>query len=116
MKSIGIFALGLLLFVGCSTAQPAFDLNTKETKVIDGKKYSVPAGASTSSYAVESKVIKFYQSIGVSECKEGDITWEAQSVAEAVNSEMRTGSKGKGIEIYRKAASEGKVGCASPMQ
>ncbi len=115
LKYVLFTGLVSLISVGCTDTQPSFDPEHKEIREVDGKQYRVPHAATTSSYAVESKVIKFYQSIGVSNCKEGDITWEDNSVAEAVNSQMRSGSKAEGVEIYRKAAAEGKVGCASPL-
>ena len=84
-------------------------------KTVDGKHYMVPVGASTSSYAVDSKVIKRFQEFGVSDCQDGDITWEAYKTANAVNEVMRNGKKEEGIAIYKKAAAEGQIGCASPL-
>ncbi len=104
-----------LVFVGCSNNQSSVDITKKEIKIIDGKHYMVPAGASTSSYAVNSKVIKRFQDFGVSDCQEGDITWEDQKVANAINEVMRNGKKSEGITIYTKAADEGRIGCASPL-
>ena len=103
------------VFVGCTHNQPSFDSSNKEITTIDGKYYMVPAGASTSSYAVDSKVIKRYQEFGVSDCQEGDITWEDQKIADEINDVMRNGQKSEGITIYKKAATEGKIGCASPL-
>ncbi|NOR55033.1 MAG: hypothetical protein GQ531_02375, partial [Sulfurovum sp.] len=48
-------------------------------------------------------------------CKQGDITWEATSVADDINEVMRSGSKEGGKEIYKKAAGKGQIGCASPL-
>jgi hypothetical protein len=104
-----------LLLMGCSNNQPSFDPSNKEMKTVDGKHYMVPAGASASSYAVDSKVIKRYQEFGVNDCQDGDITWEDQKTADAINEVMRSGKKSEGIAIYEKAASEGKIGCASPL-
>ena len=118
MKKLNIMlvaGLGSLLFIGCTSNQPSFDPSNKEIKTVDGKHYMVPAGASASSYAVSSKVIKRYQEFGVSDCQDGDITWEDQKTADAVNAVMRNGNKSEGIAIYQKAASEGKIGCASPL-
>jgi len=115
LKFIMLAGLASSLFIGCSSNQPSFDPNNKEIKTVDGKHYSVPYGTSTSSYAVSSKVIKRYQEFGVSDCQDGDITWEDQKTANAINTVMRSGSKEEGIAIYQKAASEGKIGCASPL-
>jgi hypothetical protein len=102
------------LFMGCSTAQPAFDPNdTMVVKSIDGKSYTIPKGTNHTREAVTPKAIEFYKKIGVSDCKEGDITWEEKHTAEAINSILRSGTKEEGIALYKKAASEGKVGCAS---
>lgn len=112
------FMLGtglVLLLIGCTNNQPLPDQNKKELKTIDGKHYMVPVGATASSYAVNSKVIKRYQEFGVSNCNEGDVTWEDYQTANAVNDVMRNGKKEEGIAIYKKAASEGRIGCASPL-
>ncbi len=115
LKIMMLASLGSLLFIGCTSNQPSFDPSNKEIKTVDGKHYMVPAGASASSYAVSSKVIKRYQEFGVSDCQDGDITWEDQETADAINAVMRNGNKSEGLAIYRKAASEGKIGCASPL-
>ena len=113
VASIGI----AFLFIGCnSTSQPQFDPNKLEVKNVDEKQYKVPANTSIGTQALEDqKVIKFYHDIGLSNCKEGDVTWETYETADAVNMVMRSGSKTGGKEIYVKAVSEGKVGCASPL-
>jgi len=111
--SIGI----AFLFAGCTgNAQPEFDPNKLEVKVLDGKQQKVPAVTSISTQALtDKKLITFYQEIGLPHCKKGDVTWETYETADAVNVVMRSGSKDGGKEIYIKAASEGKVGCASPL-
>lgn len=110
--SIGI----AFLFAGCTgNSQPEFDPNKLEVKVVDGKQYKVPAVTSIGTQALtDKKVIKFYHEIGLPNCKEGDVTWETYDTADAINAVMRSGSKTGGKEIYVKAVSEGKVGCASP--
>ena len=111
-----ILAVGLiLLFVGCTNNQPSPDLSKRVIKTIGEKHYSIPEGTTSSNYAVDSKVIKRYQEFGVSDCKEGDATWEDQQTADAINSVMRNGKKYEGIAIYKKAAAEGRIGCASPL-
>lgn len=111
--SIGI----AFLFVGCTgNSQPEFDSNKLEVRDVDGKQYKVPANTSVGTQALsDKKVITFYHDIGLSHCKKGDVTWETYDTADAVNVVMRSGSKDGGKEIYVKAVSEGKVGCASPL-
>lgn len=102
------------LFTGCTGTEPTF--NTNDTMVVtgtDGKKYTIPKGTSYTREAVTPQVIKRYTEFGVRYCKEGDITWEEQKTAEAINNILRSGTKEEGITLYRKAASEGKIGCAS---
>ena len=116
MKLKSILATGFaLVFVGCTNTQPSPDLSKTVIKTIGEKHYSIPEGTTSSNYVVDSKVIKRYQEFGVSDCQEGDITWEDQTTADAVNEVMRNGKKEEGMAIYKKAASEGKIGCASPL-
>jgi len=115
LKFILVGSLASLLFIGCTSNQPAFDPSNKDIKMVEGKPYRVPHGASYSHYAVSNKVIEFYQDIGLSDCQKGDITWEEQKTADAINTVIRKGSKSEGKAIYRKAATEGKIGCSSPL-
>ena len=111
-----ILAAGFaLVFVGCTNTQPSPDLSKTVIKTIGEKHYSIPAGTTASNYAVDSKVIKRYQEFGVNDCKDGDITWEDQQTENAINEVMRNGKKEEGVAIYKKAASEGRIGCASPL-
>jgi len=115
LKFMLVAGLGLV-FIGCTSNQPSFDPSNKEIETVDGKHYMVPVGASASSYAVDSKVIKRFQEFGVSDCQDGDITWEDQKIADNIDDIMRRNAdKSEGIAIYQKAASEGKIGCASPL-
>ncbi len=105
-----------LVFVGCTSNQPAPDLSKTEVQTIDGKHYSIPKGTIASRYAMSDKVIKQYQAFGLSDCKEGSVTWEDQKTNSAINEVMRDGDKkSEGIAIYKNAASEGRIGCASPL-
>ena len=118
MMKIVAASIGIaFLLVGCnSTSQPEFDPNKLEIKSVDGKQYKVPALTSVSNQPLtDNKSITFYQEIGLPHCKKGDVTWETYETADAVNVVMRSGSKDGGREIYIKAASEGKVGCISPL-
>ncbi|WP_309498076.1 hypothetical protein, partial [Sulfurovum sp.] len=90
------------LFVGCTGAEPTLNANdTMIVKDINGKSYTIPKGTSHTREAVTPKAIKFYKKIGVSNCKDGDITWEEEKTAEAINNILRSGTKEEGIALYR---------------
>ncbi len=114
MKKISILSLlGLTVFLvlGCSSNQPVFDPSDTVVQSVKGKSYNIPKGAAPSPY-VDAKVIKFYNEIGLSECKEGDITWEEEKAKEEMGVAISKGDKG----IYKKLAKEHRIGCASPIQ
>jgi PBP1b-binding outer membrane lipoprotein LpoB len=111
IKLLSAASLALLLMVGCTTNQPSFDPTDTAVEVVDGKSYNIPKGAHTSPY-VDAKVIKFYQKIGLTECKEGDITWEEEKAKEEMNIAISKGDK----SVYKKLAKEGRIGCASPIK
>ena len=110
IKFISAAALALLLMTGCTTNQPSFDPANTAVEVVDGKSYNIPQGAHPSPY-VDAKVIKFYQKIGLTDCKEGDITWEEEKAKEEMNVAISKGDK----SVYNKLAKEGRIGCASPI-
>jgi len=95
---------------GCSNNQLAFDPNYTEVQIVDGKSYNIPSGASPSPY-VDSKVIKFYQELGLTNCKEGDITWEEENAKDEMNAAIGQGDK----DIYYRLVKEERIGCASPI-
>jgi PBP1b-binding outer membrane lipoprotein LpoB len=101
----------LLLMAGCSTNQPSFDPTNTAVEVVDGKSYNIPQGAQPSPY-VDAKVIAFYQKIGLTECKEGDITWEEKGAKDEMAVAIAKGDRG----IYKKLAKQGRIGCASPLK
>ena len=103
------------IVVGCGTQEPMINIVKKNVVELDGKKYAVPEGTNYTRQAVTPKAIKFYQSIGVKDCQNGDITWEEKKTADTINTIMRTGTKDEGVAVYKKAAAEGKVGCAHPL-
>lgn len=109
LKFISTATLALIVLSGCAKSQPVFDSKHTEVKIVNGKSYKIPYGASPSPY-VDTKVIKFYQTLGLSDCKEGDITWEEEKAKDEMNAAIRNGDK----NIYRKLAKEGRIGCASP--
>jgi len=48
----------------------------------------------------------------LTECKNGDITWEEESAKEEMGVAISKGDKG----IYKKLAKENRIGCASPIK
>ena len=111
MKLISAAGFALLLMTGCSTNQPSFDPADTAVEVVDGKSYNIPKGAHPSPY-VDAKVIAFYQKIGLTECSEGDITWEEEKAKEEMNVAIGKGDR----SIYKKLADQGRIGCASPIK
>ena len=103
-------AMTLLLATGCSSNQPAFDPSDTTVVSVKGKSYNIPKGAYVSPY-VDDKVIAFYQKIGLSDCKKGDITWEEESAKEEMGVAISKGDR----SIYAKLAKQGRIGCASPI-
>ena len=110
LSIISLFGLTGLLVMGCSTTQPSFDTNNTTVQVIKGKSYNIPVGATPSPY-VDDKVIAFYQKIGLTSCKNGDITWEEVNAKDEMNAAIGKGDKG----IYKKLADQGRIGCAGPI-
>ena len=100
----------LLLATGCSSNQPDFDPSDTTVVSVKGKSYNIPKGAHVSPY-VDDKVIAFYQTIGLSDCKKGDITWEEESATEEMGVAIGKGDR----SIYAKLAKQGRIGCASPI-
>ena len=97
---------------GCSSArQPSFDASNTTVQSLKGKSYNIPVGAVISPY-VDDKVISFYNKIGLSECKNGDITWEEISAKDEMNAAIGKGDKG----VYKKLADQNRIGCASPLK
>lgn len=110
LKFILPMSLAVFLLSGCINNEPSFDPNDTEVKIVDGKSYNIPRKANPSPY-VDAKVIKFYKTIGLNDCKEGDITWEENSAKDDMGVAIANGDK----DIYRKLAEEGRIGCSSPL-
>lgn len=112
-KSVITSLLGLTSFfmLGCTTTQPSFDPSNTSIQVVDGKSYQIPVGATPSPY-VDSKVIAFYQKIGLSTCKNGDMTWEETQAKDEMSVAISKGDR----SIYKKLAKENRIGCASPLK
>jgi len=104
-----------LLMVGCMETPTVSKSNMHIVKLEDGKSYKVPVGAVYTKAAVTSQAIQFYKVMGVSHCKDGDITWEDPGIADKINDIMRSGTKQEGITMYVEAAKKGEIGCSSPM-
>ena len=110
IQFISAAALALTVMAGCSTTQPSFDPSDTVLEVVNGKSYNIPKGAHPSPY-VDAKVIKFYQKIGLTDCREGDITWEEEKAKDEMGVAISKGDR----SIYKKLAKEGRIGCASPI-
>ena len=110
IKFISAAGLALVFIAGCSTNQPSFDPSNTTVEVVNGKSFNIPQGAHPSPY-VDEKVIKFYQKIGLTECKEGDITWEEEKAKDEMAIAISKGDR----TIYKKLAKDGRIGCASPL-
>jgi hypothetical protein len=110
LKFISATTLTVIVMSGCNNNQLTFDPSHIEVQKVDGKSYNIPSGATPSPY-VDAKVIKFYQELGLTNCKEGDITWEEESAKDEMNAAIGKGDKG----VYHKLVQEGRIGCASPI-
>jgi uncharacterized protein YlzI (FlbEa/FlbD family) len=102
-----------MMIMGCTSTPSVETMQT--VTLANGKQYAVPTKTTYTQRAVTPKVIKFYQKLGLSSCKDGDITWEDKATADKINNILRTGSKDEGISVYENAAKAGKIGCASPL-
>ena len=111
---VGMGASFLLL--GCMGSKSSISPTQMHTvKLENGKQYRVPVGAIYTKSPVTPQAVQFYTVMGVSTCKNGDITWEDPSIANRINKIMRSGTKQEGIEMYVKAAKNNEIGCASPL-
>jgi len=117
MKALKITLLSgiALLLAGCNTNEPTLNTTKQIVTLENGKRYSVPEGSTYTKAPVTEKAIQRYTELGVKGCQNGDITWEAQSVADSINKVMRSGTKEEGLTIIEKAAIEGTIGCSSPL-
>ena len=111
MKKIAALSILALLVVGCSTNQPTFDPNVTEVKVIDGKKFNIPQGATASPHIATKKEVEFYKKSGVADCKQGDVIWDAEGAKAQIAKAIESGNP----EIHKELAKEGTIGCASPL-
>ena len=105
-----------LLMVGCMESPTVSMDKMQVVKLENGKSYKIPVGAVYTKDAVTPQAINFYKVMGVSNCKNGDITWEDPVIADRINKIMRGGTKQEGITMYVEAAKEGTIGCSSPLK
>ena len=104
------------MLLGCMGSQSSVSPAKMHTvKLQNGKQYTVPVGAVYTKAPVTPQAVQFYKVMGVSTCKNGDITWEDPSIAKKINKIMRSGTKQEGIEMYVEAAKNNEIGCASPL-
>jgi len=114
MKKYVIYGslIAILGLVGCSSSAENVDQNIKKQVIVDGKKFSIPSGAIPSPHLASTVEVNFFKKSGVSECKEGDITWEAASVKGEVANAIKNGD----ASIHKDLVKAGKIGCASPIK
>ena len=110
MKKTTLFIIAALWTAGCTT-QPTFDPNVTEVKVIDGKKFNIPQGATASPHIATKKEVEFYKKSGVADCKQGDVLWDENGARAQIAKAIESGNP----EIHKELAKEGKIGCASPL-
>jgi len=111
-----VLGMGIsLLLVGCMGSPTVSKEKMQIVKLEDGKSYKVPVGSVYTKGAVTPQMIQFYKTWGVSNCKNGDITWEDPSIANKINKIMRGGTREEGITMYVEAAEKGQIGCSSPL-
>ncbi len=103
-----------LLLVGCMNSPTVSPTKMQTVKLENGKSYKVPVGAVYTKAPVTPQAVQFYKVMGVTHCKNGDITWEDPSIADRINKIMRSGTKQEGIAMYVEAAKDAEIGCASP--
>ncbi len=111
MKKLITLSILALLAVGCTT-QPKFDPAVTETVVIDGKTFNIPKGATPSPHLATKKEIEFYKKSGVSNCKQGDVIWDAEDSKAQIAKAIESGNP----EIHKELAQKGLIGCASPVK
>lgn len=111
-----VLGMGMaFLIMGCMESSTVSMDNMHIVKLENGKSYKIPVGAVYTKDAVTPQAINFYKVMGVSNCKNGDITWEDPVIADRINKIMRSGTKQEGIKLYVEAAKEGTIGCSSPL-
>ena len=111
MKQLWIMAVVGVMISGCSTSQPSADTAQAEMRVIDGKRFAVPAGATTSAHLATDKEIEFYKKSGVEGCQKGDVIWDAKGAQEQIAKAIKEGNP----NIHKTLAKQGLIGCAHPV-
>jgi len=111
MKAITAVTAAALLMAGCAQTEPAFDPAVTTVQTIDGKKFNIPQGATPSPHLATKKEIEFYTKSGVSNCKEGDVLWDAEGAKAKIAEAIKEGNP----NIHKELAQKGLIGCASPI-
>jgi hypothetical protein len=109
MKYTMALLVTAILMTGC-TDQPAFDPQATDVQMIDGKQFNIPAGATASEHLATKKEIDFYKKSGVSDCRYGDVIWDAKAAQEQVSEAIKEGNP----DIHKALAKKGLIGCAHP--
>jgi uncharacterized RmlC-like cupin family protein len=108
-KSITVLSVAAMLMTGC-TGQTSFDPQATQVQVIDGKQFNIPAGATASEHLATKKEIDFYKKSGVSDCRYGDVIWDAKTAQEQVSKAIKEGNP----NIHKALVKQGLIGCAHP--
>jgi len=111
MKKLIFLAITGMFVSGCTTTE-MLDTANMVSVAVDGKTFNIPSGAIPSPHLATPVEVDFFKRSGVSECKEGDIIWEAASVKDEVSNAIKNGD----ASIHQDLAKAGKIGCASPIK
>lgn len=116
-KLMAVSGLALVLFIGCSSDQPAFNPNNKGLVIVEGKPYRVPLEANYNAQSFKSAndrgVVKGREA-GL-DCRKGDIFWISSEVQKAAQEASLEGDMNRAASIVIAAPKKGQVGCAHPL-
>lgn len=112
MKTVTAIAAVALLIAGCAQTEPKFDPAVTSVQTIDGKKFNIPEGAKPSPHLATKKEIEFYKKSGVSDCKQGDVLWDARDAQAKIAKAIKEGNP----NIHKELAQKGLIGCAHPVK
>ena len=110
MKGLWFLSFIALAVVGC---QSDLDIPARmEAVVVEGKVFNIPQGAIASDHPATPQEIAYFKKSGVSDCQEGDITWEMPEAQQAVGDAIAKGD----AKVHSRLAKEGLIGCAHPLR
>jgi len=112
MKTITAVVAAALLMAGCTQTEPTFDPAVTAVQTIDGKKFNIPQGATPSPHLATKKEVAFYKKSGVSDCRQGDVLWDAQGAQAKIAKAIKEGNP----DIHKELAKKGLIGCAHPVK